>query len=105
MLPPSRHRKDPNFEYTWAIQLGIPTSDNFYDVVLEVLKDCLVQKPLSDFQNSSTKEKSKQDSSSSESKHDLGNGKSDGLKLEDDDVERIRSLIQPIYKQGYRNSI
>jgi hypothetical protein len=106
MLPPSRHRKDPNFEYTWATNLGIPTSDNFYDVVLEVLNDCLVQKPLGGYQ-SSGKEESKQDSGPSGPKDDSGNGngKSDGLQLKDEDVERIRSLIQPIYKQGYRNPI
>jgi len=105
MLPPSRHRKDPDFAYQWKVRLGIPTSDDFYDVVLEVLNDCLVQKPLNDYQNS--KEESKQDSS--EQKHDSGsgsgNGKSDGLQLKDDDVERIRALVQPMYIQGYRNSI
>jgi hypothetical protein len=103
MLPPSRHRKDPNFEYKWAIGSGIPTSDELYDIVLEELKNCLVQKPQNDYQNS--KEESKQDSKSSELKQDSGNGKSDGLQLKDEDVERIRILVQPIYIQGCRHSL
>src|SRR5262249_40033053 len=71
-------------------------------------------KPLNDYQNS--KEGSKQDSDHNGSKQDSkdqkqdsgsdnGSGKNDGLQLKENDVEKIRSLAQPIYKQGYRNSL
>ena len=102
-LPPSRHRNDPNFEYKSCGGSELFVSDDLYDAILEVLKDCLKPRPekaLNDYQsgeqNSSPSRKTKQDS---------GNGKSDGLQLENDDVERIRQLVQPIYKQGSRNSI
>ena len=108
-LPPSRHRKDHDFEYKWEVRSGIPTSDNFYDVVLEVLSDCLKQKPLNDYQNScnGTKEESKQDSGHREQKQDSGNGngKSTGLELEESDIQRIMELLQPYYVKGHRNAI
>jgi len=109
-LPPSKHRNDRDFEYYWTTQSAIPVSD---DNALEVLNDCLKQKPLSDYQNSSsdtkTKETSKQDSSPSESRHDSGsgngNGKSDGLKLEVKDIQMITEPLQPYYKKGCRNDL
>jgi P4 family phage/plasmid primase-like protien len=109
-LPPTVHRNDTSFHYTWEVrsESRIPVSDEFYDVLLEVLQDYL--KPKSDKNlNDYAKDDlggQKQDFTD-ESKHDSGNGngKSDGLQLKDEDVENIRTLIQPIYKQGYRNSI
>jgi putative DNA primase/helicase len=102
-LPLTRHRSDPNFQYRWEVKSEkIPPSDEFYDVVLEVLQDCLKPRPDKVYVKDDSGDK-KQDSGSSEQKHGSGNGKSDGLQLEDHDVEKIRVLVQPIYKKGHRN--
>lgn len=101
-LPPSRHRNDPNFEYYFRTKEGIPISDDAYDIILEVLKDCLTLTPKSErTRQNSGSEETKQDFGSGETKGN-GNGKSDGLELEDGPVEKIRALIQPIYKPGHR---
>ena len=85
MLPPSRHRNDADFEYKFKVANTIPISDDAYDAILEVLKDCLVPKP---------EEQPKQDSDSKEESFS-GNGESTGLELTEDDVQRITEPIQP----------
>lgn len=78
-LPPSRHRNDPNFEYKSCGGSELFVSDDLYDTILEVLKDCLKPRPekaLNDYQIQSGEQNS---SPSGETKQDSGNGKSDEL--------------------------
>src|SRR5215471_15296707 len=93
------HREDASFHYKWEFKSGIPVSDDFYDIVLEVLKDCLKQKPLDGYhtQNSSTKETSKQDSGRNEQKGDSNTNESEqdsaninGDGVHSSDIEKIR---------------
>jgi hypothetical protein len=115
-LPPTAHRVDTNFHYNWESKSvrGIPVSDDFYDIVLEVLKDFLKEKTLDDYQK--TKEESKQDSDSNEQKQkqkqdstngskQSGNGKVTGLELNEEDVKKITKPIQPYYIKGCSNVI
>ena len=101
MLPPSRHREYPDFEYKFVIEGKIPTSDDTYDVILEVLGDCLLQKSLED---SLILEKEDSEGEKGPKEEYSGDDKN-GLELEVDDIQDIVKLIQPIYTKGRRNNI
>ena len=40
-LPKSRHRKDPNFRYKYIGQNKIAIRDDLYDLLVNILSDCL----------------------------------------------------------------
>jgi hypothetical protein len=121
MLPPSGHRKDNDVEYKWVVrpsESGIPTSDEMYGVVLEVLNDCLlIPKPKSDQvfevekekeeEKKKDEEKKKEDSGYKEEEEEeeknssTGNGKSTGFELIDEDIQKITEPIQPYYTRIY----
>jgi P4 family phage/plasmid primase-like protien len=108
-LPPTVHREDTNFHYKWEAksESGIPVSDDFYDILLEVLQDCLKPRPDKVYvKDSGDKKQNLGDHSNGNGKSDSsGNGKADGLQIGDGDIEVIRRLLQPYYTDKRRNGI
>ena len=84
-LPKSRHRKDPNFRYKCIGQNVIAIRDDLYDLLVNILSDCLQVKSINN-----------------ESKIKLFASKSYD-KVNSSDCSNIASVIANAYRNGSRN--
>ena len=86
-LPKSRHRKNPNFRYKCIGQNVIAIRDDLYDLLVNILSDCLQVKSINN-----------------ESKIKLFASKSYD-KVNSSDCSNITSVIANAYRNGPRNDI
>jgi hypothetical protein len=86
-LPRSRHRNDPNFHYQSIGLDKIERSDQMYDLLLDVLKDCLKPRGHTNHQ----------------SKDDTGHHTE--INLNDNQIDSICELVSPCYRRGYRHHL
>jgi D5 N terminal like len=87
-LPGSRHRDDPNYYYQKIGIDEIRRFDQMYDLLTDILKDCLKPKRDKNVNNYA--------------EENTGNSKID---LNDEQIELLYQLISPWYRIGYRHQI
>jgi P4 family phage/plasmid primase-like protien len=87
-LPGSRHRDDPNSYYQKVGTDEIRRFDQMYDLLTDILKDCL--KPKRDKNANNYAEENKDNSK---------------VDLSDEQIELLFQLISPWYRIGYRHQI
>src|SRR5262249_8578992 len=91
-LPPSNHRDDPNFQYKNYGQQQLFVSDDLYDRLLEVFKDCL-------------KPKRRGAGGDTNANNQRGYAVGENAELGDADIQVITECIRPYYKKGRRHPI
>jgi hypothetical protein len=87
-LPGSRHRDDPNYYYQKIGIDEIRRFDQMYDLLTDILKNCL--KPKRDKNANNYAEK---------------NTRNSKIDLNDEQIELLYQLISPWYRIGYRHQI